>query len=348
MHVPDGFLDAPTSIATATVAAGAVTVALRRAPRELDERTTPLAGLTAAYVFAAQMLNFPVGAGTSGHLLGGALAATLVGPYTATLVITVVLLVQALLFGDGGLTALGTNVVLLAVVGVWVGWGVVRGVLAVLPKRQSLIVPAAAVGGFVAVPAAALAFSALFAIGGTAPVSFQALATTMVGWHTVIGVGEAAITGLTVGAVVAVRPDLVYAVRSRQPELQPALRLGTHPHANAAPQPQRSRPTLPAGRLPVRLGVLVLLVLAGVVSFFASGHPDGLEYVAAVHGFLDEATTSVLGETPLADYGAETGIPVGVAGIAGVLVTIAVGYLVFRSMARRRRARTETSAPQRV
>src|SRR5215216_3959010 len=100
MHVPDGFLDAPTSLVTGAVAAAAVGVALRGARRELDDRTAPLAGLVATFVFATQMLNFPVGAGTSGHLLGGALAAILVGPHTATLVITVVLVVQALLFGD--------------------------------------------------------------------------------------------------------------------------------------------------------------------------------------------------------------------------------------------------------
>src|SRR5919107_5990597 len=113
MHVPDGFLDAPTSIATGAVAVAAVGVALRGARRELDDRTAPLAGLVAAFVFAAQMVNFPVGAGTSGHLLGGALAVALVGPWTAVLAISVVLLVQALLFADGGTTALGTNVVLL-------------------------------------------------------------------------------------------------------------------------------------------------------------------------------------------------------------------------------------------
>ena len=113
MHVPDGFLDAPTSVATAVVAAGGVALALRRARTELDDRTAPLAGLVAVFVFAAQMLNFPVGAGTSGHLLGGTLAAVLVGPWTATLCLTVVLAVQSLLFADGGITALGTNVILM-------------------------------------------------------------------------------------------------------------------------------------------------------------------------------------------------------------------------------------------
>ena len=126
MHVPDGFLDAPTSIATGVVAAGFVAVALRRARHELNERTAPVAGLVAVFVFAGQMLNFPVGAGTSGHLIGGALAAILVGPWTATVCLTVVLMVQALLFADGGLSALGTNILLMAVVAVWSGWGAFR------------------------------------------------------------------------------------------------------------------------------------------------------------------------------------------------------------------------------
>ena len=122
MHVPDGFLNLPTSMATGVIAALGVGLALRGARKELNERTAPLAGLVAAFVFATQMVNFPVGAGTSGHLLGGALAAALVGPWTGILVITVVLIVQALLFADGGLTALGTNITLMGLVGVGVGW----------------------------------------------------------------------------------------------------------------------------------------------------------------------------------------------------------------------------------
>jgi cobalt/nickel transport system permease protein len=213
MHVPDGFLDAPTSVATAGVAAAAVAVALRGSRRELDERTTPMAGLVAAFVFAAQMLNFPVGAGTSGHLLGGALAAVLVGPWTAVLCVSVVLIVQALLFADGGITALGTNVTLMAVVAVVTGWLVFRGVQRVLPDTIRWVAPAAAVGAFVSVPVAAAAFTALYAVGGTAPIPVDGLLTAMLGWHTVIGLGEAAITGLTVGSVVAVRPDLVHGAR---------------------------------------------------------------------------------------------------------------------------------------
>jgi cobalt/nickel transport system permease protein len=159
------------------------------------------------------MLNFPVGAGTSGHLLGGALAAALVGPFTATLCLTVVLLVQALLFADGGITALGTNVVLMGIVGVWVGWLAFRGVRAVLPKRTASVVPASFAGALLSVPAAALTFTLLFAVGGVAPVAVDTVAAAMLGWHFVIGIGEAIITALAVSAIIAVRPDLVHGAR---------------------------------------------------------------------------------------------------------------------------------------
>lgn len=213
MHVPDGFLDAPTSVATGVVAVAGVALALRGARTELDDRTAPMAGLVATFVFAGQMMNFPVAAGTSGHLLGGAMAAVLVGPYTAVLCVSVVLLVQALFMADGGVTALGTNITLMALVGVVVGWLVFRAVQVVLPKRVSMVAPAAVVGALVSVPVAAGAFTLLFAVGGTAPVDTGTMLAAMVSWHIVIGIGEALITGLVVGSIVAVRPDLVYGAR---------------------------------------------------------------------------------------------------------------------------------------
>ncbi|HML50782.1 MAG TPA: energy-coupling factor ABC transporter permease [Propionicimonas sp.] len=213
MHVPDGFLNLPTSAATAVVAAAGVGLAVRGARRELDERTAPLAGLTAAFIFAAQMLNFPVAAGTSGHLLGGALAAILVGPWTATLCVTVVLIVQAFLFADGGITALGTNITLMALVGVWVGWAVFRLAMKVLPKKLATVPIAGAVGGFVSVPVAALTFAGLFAFGGTVPIPAGTVALAMGGIHILIGIGEAFITAAVLAAVLAVRPDLVYGAR---------------------------------------------------------------------------------------------------------------------------------------
>ena len=226
MHVPDGFLDAPTSVATGVLAAAGVALALRRARTELDDRTAPMAGLVAAFVFAGQMINFPVGAGTSGHLLGGALAAVLVGPWTAALCLSVVLLVQSLFMADGGITALGTNITLMGLVGVAVGWLVFRGLRAVLPKTLGSVPIAAAAGALVSVPVAATVFTGLFMVGGTVPVESADVLVAMVGWHSLIGLGEAAVTGLVVSAVIASRPDLVHGARdlmeSRELEIRGA------------------------------------------------------------------------------------------------------------------------------
>lgn len=213
MHVPDGFLDAPTSLVTAGVAATGIAIALRGARRELDERVTPLAGLVATFVFATQMLNFPVAGGTSGHLMGGALAAVLVGPYTGVLCLTVVLTVQALLFADGGITALGTNVVLMGIITVVVGYGVFRAVQMVLPKRLSMVAPAAAIGALASVVVSASTFVLLYAVGGVVPIPLDTLLSAMVGVHVLIGLGEAVITFMVVASIIAVRPDLVHGAR---------------------------------------------------------------------------------------------------------------------------------------
>ena len=209
MHIPDGFLSSEVAAVTGVVAIGAVGYGLHRANRTLDERQVPLLGVTAAFVFAAQMLNFPVAGGTSGHLMGGALAAVLVGPYTGLLCLTVVLAVQSLLFADGGITALGANVVLMGVVTVVVGYGVFRAVQLVLPKRLSMVAPAAAIGALASVGASAATFVVLYALGGVVPIPFDTLLAAMLGVHALIGIGEAVITVAAVSAVLASRPDLI-------------------------------------------------------------------------------------------------------------------------------------------
>ena len=213
MHVPDGFIDAPVSIGAGVVAAAAIGIALRGSRRELgDEKVAPLAGLVAAFVFAVQMLNFPVASGTSGHLLGGALAAILVGPWTGLLCVAVVLMVQ-LFFADGGLTAYGVNVTCMAVTTALVGWLVFQLTLRLLPRRPGSVVPASFVAALVSVPAAALVFTGIYAIGGTTDIPLGRLAATMIGVHVLIGIGEAVITALVVSSVLAVRPDLVHGAR---------------------------------------------------------------------------------------------------------------------------------------
>jgi cobalt/nickel transport system permease protein len=212
VHVPDGFFNAAVSVSAGVVAAAGVAVCLRGARRELDDRTAPMAGLVAAFVFAVQMLNFPVAAGTSGHLLGGALAAILVGPYTAVLCVAVVLLVQAFFFADGGLTSLGVNITLMGLVAVLVGWGLFRLITRSVRSRGA-VVAAAFVAALLSVPASALAFTLLFWIGGTAPIDVGTVAMAMGGVHVLIGIGEGLITAVTVSTVLAIRPDLVYGAR---------------------------------------------------------------------------------------------------------------------------------------
>jgi cobalt/nickel transport system permease protein len=222
MHVPDGFIDIPVSAAAFVLSAMILALAVVKARTDLDDRTAPLAGLTAVFIFAAQMINFPVAGGTSGHLLGGALAAILVGPWAGMLVITVVLVVQALLFADGGLTAIGINVLNMGILTVVVGWLVFRlGVRFVRSVKGAAIVAGAA--AFISVPVSAMAFVVEYALGGTAPVSLTAVAAAMGGVHVLIGVGEGIITGLVLAAVLAARPDIVAGIAGT-PLAQPVAR----------------------------------------------------------------------------------------------------------------------------
>ncbi|KAA6218086.1 energy-coupling factor ABC transporter permease [Streptomyces filamentosus] len=355
MHVPDGFINAPVSAAAGVVAAAAVAVSLRGARKELGgspeaggDRVAPLAGLVAAFVFAVQMLNFPVAAGTSGHLLGGALAAILVGPWTGVLCIAVVLLMQGVLFADGGLTALGVNITVMGVVTVVAAYAVFRGLRLVLPRTRGGVTAATFVAALVSVPAAAAAFTLVYAVGGTTDVPVGKVLTAMVGVHVLIGVGEAAITALTVGAVLAVRPDLVHGARGLTAPLK--LRVGGElvdaaPAAPDAPAAPKSTRKLWIG------GVVTALVLAGVVSFYASASPDGLEKVAADQGIDAKADQyeHATADSPLADYGVEgvesARLSGGLAGVIGVGATLAVGTGAFWAV---RRRRTENTGGARV
>ncbi|MFE8017043.1 energy-coupling factor ABC transporter permease [Streptomyces antibioticus] len=346
MHVPDGFINAPTSAVAGVVAAGAIAVSLRGARRELDDRTAPLAGLVAAFIFAVQMLNFPVAAGTSGHLLGGALAAILVGPFTGVLCVSVVLLMQGILFADGGLTALGVNITVMAGVTTVVAYAVFRGLLKVLPRSRRSVTAASFTAALLSVPAAALAFTLIYWIGGTTDIPIGKVATAMVGVHVLIGIGEAVITALTVGAVIAVRPDLVHGARG----LTPRLQLRVNGELVDSP-PAEEAPTAPvAARTSRRTlwisGLVTSLVLAGFVSFYASANPDGLEKVAADKGIDKKVEDHAAADSPLADYGVKdvtnARLSGGLAGVIGVGVTVVAGSAVFWAV---RRRRTEDVSP---
>jgi len=206
MHIPDGFLSNPVAGVLGAVAVVAVAIALRFS-RELDEETVPLLGVLAAFVFAVQMLNFPIAGGTSGHLLGAALVTALLGPRIAFLVLTVVVVVQALVFSDGGVTALGANIVNMGVSGALVAGAVLAAGARMLPDTRQAFLGTVAAASWLAVMTGAALTSVELAISGTIPLA--TVLPAMLGVHALIGVGEAAITVAAVGAVLTARPDLV-------------------------------------------------------------------------------------------------------------------------------------------
>lgn len=317
MHAPDGFLNIGTAAATGVVSTGAVGVALSKSREQLADKQVPLAGIAAAFVFAAQMFNFPVAAGTTGHLLGGALAAILLGPAVGAVVVTVVVVVQALFFADGGITALGYNVLNMAVVTAFGGYAAFRLLRRLLPANATGVVTASGIAAALSVVLSAMAFSIEWLFGASVPVPFDTVFGAMVGVHLLIGIGEGLITAMAVGAVLAARPDLVHGVADMD-------RLAL-----------RDRPSVGMRGFAIG-GVLVAVLVATVVSQFAVGDPDGLERVAQDTGFAEAAQESALAGSPFADYatqglGDET-LSLAVAGAAGTLITLAVGSGIFAAV----------------
>ncbi|TEB16363.1 Fused nickel transport protein NikMN [Pelotomaculum sp. FP] len=195
MHIPDGFLDAKTWVATTVVGAGALSYSLKKVREEFNERLIPVMGVLAAFIFAAQMINFPIAGGTSGHLLGATLATVLLGPWCSGLIISTVLIIQCLFFNDGGLTALGANVLNMAFIGSLVAYGVYKLVSGKSRFEQAAIFLAA----WSSVIAAALAATVELALSGTVP--FHVALAAMLSWHFLIGIGEGLITVVVVSYV---------------------------------------------------------------------------------------------------------------------------------------------------
>ncbi|MCB2199080.1 energy-coupling factor ABC transporter permease [bacterium] len=209
MHIPDGFVSATVNLSTGAACAALVGVAVARANRNLEAQTVPLLSVTAAFIFAAQMVNFPVAAGTSGHFMGALLAALLLGPWNALIVMTVVLVLQALLFADGGILALGSNLFNMGVVGGLAGYAIFLGLTFLLPKTRTGFLTSGAVAAWFSIVLASLFASAELALSGTIP--FAVVAPAMAGVHSIIGVGEALITSTALALVISARPDLVQA-----------------------------------------------------------------------------------------------------------------------------------------
>lgn len=326
----DGIVNAPTSLIFAVIAVAGLGFAGWRARAELDERAAPMAGLVAAFIFAVQMVNFPILPGVSGHLLGGALAAILVGPYVGALCVAIVLVVQALLFADGGLTALGTNITNMSLIGVTVGYTVARLVRPALSRRRAGagIGIVGFVAAFVGTVGAALGFVIEYAIGGAAGSTVGAVTGYMLVTHALIGVGEGIITAITLIAVVNARPDLVY-----------LLRVTGRRRTTAAPL----RPRLSMTGFLFAFAAVAVLV-AGLLSYVASSQPDGLDATTQrgcttvqVDGaqqlqgdcIAKNATEHHLATSPLAGYTIDGDDKLtGVAGILGVAAAFAVLFAV--------------------
>nr|WP_205808913.1 energy-coupling factor ABC transporter permease [Micromonospora sp. HNM0581] len=220
MHISNGIIDGPVAAVFAVIALAAMAYCVMRGRQDLDDRLAPMAGLVAAFLFAVQMLNFPIfTAGVSGHLLGGALAAMLVGPWVGALCVAVVLVVQALVFGDGGVAMLGLNITNMAVIGIAVAYLLIALLLRVLPRSPAGLAVTAFVAALVSVVVAAMGFVLQYQLGGTTDLggNLAGLAGTMAVSHLFIGIGEGLITATTVVTVAKVRPDLVYALRALKP-----------------------------------------------------------------------------------------------------------------------------------
>ncbi len=307
LHIPDGLLSLLISLAAWLLAALAVALAVRRAQIAFDERLAPLAGIMAAFIFAGQMINFPVAAGTSGHLVGAALAAIVLGPWLGILVMTAVIALQALLFQDGGLLAMGANILVMGVIPALVGYGLYR-IVAGRGRRARLLVAGGA--AWLSVMAAAL-FTALL-LGFSNVVSFSIVVPVMLGIHALIGVGEALITVAALSFILGARPQLL----------------------------ERSAAAAGRGWIVGGLAVSLLVVLLAPL---ASGLPDGLEWAAEESGFLQTARDAPF--TLLPDYTipllGETALSTILAGLLGALLVAVVALAVARLL--RQRTRGESS-----
>ncbi|MGH2427790.1 MAG: energy-coupling factor ABC transporter permease [Candidatus Limnocylindria bacterium] len=206
LHAPDGFVSVPVAVAMWGITALVVAFAVRRTNRSLDERAVPLMGVMAAFIFAAQMFNFPVAGGTSGHMLGGVLAAVMLGPWAGTLVMTAVVAVQALLFQDGGLVIMGANIFNMGVIGTLGGYALYRAVALLLGGEERGRLPAAAVAAWASVMGGALAMALQLGVSGVIPL--EVTLPAMLGVHALIGIGEALITVAALGFIAATRADL--------------------------------------------------------------------------------------------------------------------------------------------
>ena len=302
MHIPDGFLSIPVSIVLWVASIVFIGIALRKTSKQLGDKEIPLMGILAAAIFAGQMLNFSVTGGTSGHLLGAALATILLGPWSAILVMTSVVSIQALIFQDGGLIVLGANLFNMAIVGVFVSYAVMVLIKKIIRNERIGLFFGSVVSAWLAILIASLACALELAVSGTSPASIAVPAMGSI--HALIGVGEALITLGAVSFIYAARKDLLHFSQAGQKSSKGIL-----------------------------IGGGVITLLLAILSPLASSHPDGLEWVAEGSGFIAKSEPAVYNVIP--DYVlpgvSNEALATILAGIIGAAVVFAVAFGAARS-----------------
>ena len=272
MHVPDGFMNVTMSAATGVISFGTLWAYIRSAKDLIADKFIALTGMMSALIFVLQMINFPIAAGTSGHLLGGALAVIVLGPRLGLICLSVVVIIQSLLFADGGLSALGVNVLNMAIVTSATSWFIVKYWIKFIGKNRTSIVSVSVLAGILSVVFSSIAFTIQYAIGGTISIPVGTVLLAMVTTHFIIGFGEGIITALIITLLIRVRPDLIYAYERSDENTTKVSFYGLF---------------------------IILILLLSLVTPFASSSPDGLESVAEEFGFTQTDGIVLL----LDDYG---------------------------------------------
>ena len=272
MHVPDGFMNVTMSAATGVISFGTLWAYIRSAKDLIADKFIALTGMMSALIFVLQMINFPIAAGTSGHLLGGALAVIVLGPRLGLICLSVVVIIQSLLFADGGLSALGVNVLNMAIVTSATSWFIVKYWIKFIGKNRTSIVSVSVLAGILSVVFSSIAFTIQYAIGGTISIPVGTVLLAMVTTHFIIGFGEGIITALIITLLIRVRPDLIYAYERSDENTTKVSFYGLF---------------------------IILILLLSLITPFASSSPDGLESVAEEFGFTQTDGVVLL----LDDYG---------------------------------------------
>ena len=307
MHVPDGFMNVTMSAATGVISFGTLWAYIRSAKDLIADKFIALTGMMSALIFVLQMINFPIAAGTSGHLLGGALAVIVLGPRLGLICLSVVVIIQSLLFADGGLSALGVNVLNMAIVTSATSWFIVKYWIKFIGKNKTSIVSVSVLAGILSVVFSSIAFTIQYAIGGTISIPVGTVLLAMVTTHFIIGFGEGIITALIITLLIRVRPDLIYAYERSDENTTKVSFYGLF---------------------------IILILLLSLFTPFASSSPDGLESVAEEFGFTQTDGIVLL----LDDYGISAVNNDFISTVLSALLGVTVVAIMFNLIISRRKS----------